>query len=260
MALDTPRVEVTEVLPHGTPAPASPRIAVLAPLNLSNATPHVADLIRRFARTAMQTLIDVGADPHLVDLTAPSLPPLETVSSCDGVLLLGGGDMDPSLYGHLDPVPNEYGVDRAVDDYSIEAVVGSIASATPLLGICRGHQVLNVALGGDLIPDLDDHTVHHGAGEDLMLDETVRIDPSSELGRIVNARKLVVRTGHHQAIRTVAPGLRAVAWAADGVVEGVEHDAHWAVGVQWHPEDPDGSAADREQLFGAFVKQAREPA
>lgn len=250
------RVERSEVLPANRPQPGGPRIAVLAALNFPQLTGHVAELIRRFTQTALQTLIDVGADPLLVDLTAPPLPPVADLLACDGVLLLGGGDMDASLYGHAGPVPHEYGVDRAVDEYSIRAVRDSLAADLPLLGICRGSQVLNVALGGTLIADIEDFVLHRGAGGDaVFVVERIRVAPDSRLARIFGTGELAVRTGHHQAVCDVAPGLRAVAWAADGVIEAVEHEDRWALGVQWHPEDSHGSAEDRRRLFGAFVAE-----
>lgn len=249
-------VDLREVMPGRTPTPGGPRIAVLVPLNFPQLTEPVAELVRRFTRTALETLIDVGADPLLVDLTAPPLPPMAEVLACDGVLLLGGGDMDSTIYGHAGPVPHEYGVDRAVDDYSMRAVRESLDADLPLLGICRGNQVLNVALGGSLIPDIEDFTLHRGDGGDaVFLDEQIRVAPDSRLAQVVESLQLTVRTGHHQAVRDVAPGLRAVAWAADGIVEAVEHPSRWAIGVQWHPEDSHGSYEDRHRVFRAFVEE-----
>ncbi len=251
-------IEVAEVLSSDLPKPGGPRVAVLAPLNLPDMTQPVETLLRSFARTAVQTLVDLGADPLVVDVSSGTLPADLDVSECDGVLLLGGGDIDASLYGGSRPVHNEYGVDRAVDEVSIRAVRESLGAEVPVLGICRGSQVLNVALGGTLVPDIEDFALHRGAGADpVMIDERVRLQRSSRLQEILAADHLVGRSGHHQAIAQVAPDLRATAWAEDGVIEAVEHPTTWAIGVQWHPEDPDGSVEDRSRLFGAFVDQAR---
>jgi putative glutamine amidotransferase len=119
-------------------------------------------------------------------------------------------------------------------------------------------QVLNVALGGTLIPDIEDFTLHRGHGGDaVFVDEHVRLAADSRLARLVGGDDLVVRTGHHQAVAAVAPSLRAVGWADDGIVEAVEHESAWAFGVQWHPEDSHGSQTDRLRLFAAFVAELR---
>jgi putative glutamine amidotransferase len=250
------RVDVSEVLPEREPQPGGPTIAVLVALNFPDLTEHVAALVRRFTRTALETLVDVGATPWLVDLTGGDLPSVDEVMAADGVLLLGGGDMDASLYGHSGPVPNEYGVDRAVDDYSIAAVLAALDADRPLLGICRGAQVLNVALGGSLVPDIEDHELHRGDGGDaVFLDETVRLEPGSRLHALVGQERLVVRSGHHQAVKEPGRGLRVVGRAEDGLVEAVEHERRWAIGMQWHPEDSHGSYEDRHRVFGGFVQE-----
>lgn len=251
------RVEQREVVPDREPVPGGPVVAVVVSLNFPQLTAPVAELVRRFTRTAVDTLLDVGADPRLVDLTGASLPPVAEVVAADGVLLLGGGDVDAMLYGVAGPVPNEYGVDRAADEYSIAVVRAALAADVPVLAVCRGAQVLNVACGGTLIPDIVDATLHHGASDEtLFVDERVRLAPDSRLAGIVRTDELVVRTGHHQAVDQVGSGLRAVGWADDGIVEAVEHDERWAVGVQWHPEDSHGSEEDRHRVFGAFVAEA----
>lgn len=254
-------IDIVEVLSADVSAPGGPRIAVLAPLNLPNMTPAVERLLRELARTAVQTLVDLASNPVVVDVSAAKLPAGPAgldLSVCDGVLLLGGGDLDASLYGHTGPVPHEYGVDRAADDFSIQAVHDSLDAGIPVLGICRGHQVLNVALGGTLIPDIEDFGLHRGKGSDpVMIDERVQLLSTSRLSGILGTDRVVGRSGHHQAIALVAPSLRATGWAEDGIVEAVEHPEKWAMGVQWHPEDPYGSAEDRLRLFAAFVDEAK---
>ena len=253
----SPGVVVTpgEVMPDQL-AESGPVVAVLVSLNLPGLTEPVAELMRTLTRTALHTLAEVGARPFLVDLTAVELPPTEQVLRADGVLLLGGGDMDASLYGHQGQVSNEYGVDRRADEYSVDVVRASLDADVPVFAICRGSQVLNVAVGGTLIPDIEDFALHRGASDDqLVLDEEVTIDPHSWLGRVLARNRVMVRSGHHQAIDRVGRGLRVVARAADGIVEGVEHEHRWAVGVQWHPEEAQASEVDRRRLFAAFVEE-----
>lgn len=250
-----PVVTVDEVMPGAVPS-SGPVVAVLVALNSPGLTEPVADLLLLLTRTALQTLVDVGARPWLIDLTGGHLPTPDELTGADGVMLLGGGDVDATLYGFSGPVPHQYGVDRGVDEYSIDAVRASLAADVPTLAICRGSQVLNVALGGTLIPDIEDFALHHGASdEDLLLDEVITVDPQSWLGGVLGRQRISVRSGHHQAIDRVGQGLRVVACADDGIVEGVEHEDHWAVGVQWHPEDAHGSEEDRHRVFGAFVRE-----
>lgn len=240
------------------PSSDRPVVAVLVQLRLPGATPTVERIVERFTTSALSLLCGAGADPWVVDLSSRSLPPGGDVAQADGVVLLGGGDIDPQLYGELGTVPGLYGVDRAADVRSFEVVRATIDRGTPLLGVCRGSQVLNVALGGDLVPHLPDTGMHRGTdpGEPF-LDETVRLAEHSWIAEILGRTELKVRNGHHQAVRRLGAGLRAVGRAADGTVEAVEHEELWAKGVQWHPEDPDGDPGDAAAVFGRFVEQAR---
>lgn len=250
------------VLPPGNdslPADA-PTVAVVVSLNIPGMNDEIAGLQHRFTRTAIDELNAAGARAILVDTSAETLPDSHLVLNADGVLVLGGGDIDSSLYGHSGPVPREWGVDRAADDFSIDAIRATIERDAPLLCICRGSQLLNVALGGDLIPDIDEFDLHHGrSGDPLFKDETVSLVPGSIVHSVLGRERVTVRSGHHQAVSRVAPGLSVAARADDGIVEATEMPgATWVVGLQWHPEDSDGSASDRRRLFSAFVDQIRQ--
>jgi putative glutamine amidotransferase len=110
-----------------------------------------------------------------------------------------------------------------------------------------------------LISDITDFTLHRGpTHEALFIDERIRIDPTSRVAGLLGRDQLVVRTGHHQAIRKLGAGLRAVGWAADGLTEAVEHQRGWVVGVQWHPEESQASADDRRCLFDGLVRAAAD--
>jgi putative glutamine amidotransferase len=245
-----------EVMPRRRPGLDGPRVAVIASLNFPGQAEHVAALIRRFAATTLQTLEDLGADWRLVDPSG-GMPDVDDVLDTDAVLLLGGGDVDSEIYGVEGPAPHEYGVDAAADHFSIAVIRGAVASGVPVLGICRGLQLLNVAFGGTLLPDIDDSARHHGPpGGPLMVDEHVEVVLGTRLHALLGTTDVVGRTGHHQAVDDVAPGFEVCAVAADGVIEGIEHPTAWALGVQWHPEDDDGPGDDRLALFSSLLHEA----
>ncbi len=237
----------------------APIIAVVVSLNFPDMTVEVSQLVKRFTMTALETLLKAGARAVLVDSSATDLPDPTHIVGASGVLFLGGGDVDPGLYGVRGRVPNLYGVDRRADEYCLELIDQTLTRDAPLLAICRGSQLLNLTSGGTLIPDLDPYELHRGGkGENMFLDEPVSITPGSRLHSILGRDRITVRSGHHQAVEQVGSRLRIAAVADDGIIEGTEHmDNTWVVGVQWHPEDSDGNAEDRELLFEAFVEQAR---
>lgn len=257
----TVTLALEEVMPAGNdsmPADA-PTVAVVASLNIPGMNAEVATLIERFTRVALQELNDAGARVVFMDSSRDDLSDAVLADSCDGVLFLGGGDVDSSLYDHLERVNREYGVDRAADEYSIDIIRSTIDRDAPLLCICRGSQLLNVALGGDLIPDIEEHELHRGGdGTPMFKDETISLIPGSRVHAILGRERVTVRSGHHQAVRRVAESLVVTARADDGIVEGTElPGARFVVGIQWHPEDDDGSESDRRTLFRAFVDEVR---
>ncbi|UPK77062.1 gamma-glutamyl-gamma-aminobutyrate hydrolase family protein [Nocardioidaceae bacterium SCSIO 66511] len=235
-----------------------PRIRVLAPLYVPDASDEVRGLVDRLAVSALRLLSNAGAEVSVIDVSAAERLPVDVACTTDGVLLLGGGDIDPALYG-AESGPNLYGVDRRADDYTIEVITAARRGGIPVLGICRGNQLINVAAGGTLYTDIADPALHHGvAPAQLFVDEAVTLAPDSWVSRLYGTDRLVVRSGHHQAIREVGTGLRTCAVADDGIVEGVEAESGWCVGVQWHPEDPDGPSVDAATIFKGFVEACGE--
>jgi putative glutamine amidotransferase len=232
-----------------------PRVAVVVSLNVPGADDHVADLMRSLTRCALEQLDRLGADARLVD-TSGTLPAYAEALDADAVLVLGGGDVDSELYGVPGPVPGEYGVDAEADRWSLELVRAAVEADLPLLAVCRGVQLLNVAFGGTLVPDLDPPGPHKGPSGALFVDEVVEVEAGTRLAGILGAGPRTVRAGHHQAVDRVAPALRRSAVAVDGVVEAVEHPAAWAVGVQWHPEEEHADPVDRVLLWRALVTAA----
>jgi putative glutamine amidotransferase len=179
----------------------------------------------------------------------------------DGVLLTGGADVDPRRFKE-DPHPTVYDVSVERDELEIRLVEHSIDRAVPVLAICRGIQVLNVALGGTLHQDVKSApgTAIEHSQKSVRHRSThpVRIEPGSRLAKVIGAHELAVNSFHHQAIKDLGRGLRAVAFAPDDLIEGaeLEDDSRFVLGVQWHPEElaPKQEAARR--LFLALVEAA----
>lgn len=184
--------------------------------------------------------------------------PDELLELVDGVLLCGGGDLDPSLFGG-NPHPAQFSVCLERDVFDLSLTRAALERGAPLFAICRGMQVLNVALGGDLhvhLPDAVGETVCHRISEDEATRHPVRLEPGSRLARVLGAATLEVTSWHHQGVARLGTGLRPVAWAGDGTVEAVElPDRPEVLAVQWHPEmELDGTG---RRLFAEFVGRAR---
>lgn len=180
----------------------------------------------------------------------------------DGLILSGGGDPHPDRFGQADAGTNWSEVDTVRDAAEFRWVAEARRRKMPVLGICRGMQVLAVALGGTLVQDLarvHPETVrrHRQTSPRNAIGHQVTVSPKSRLGAIVRATALGVNSFHHQAVERIPPGMVTSGLAEDGVLEAIEAEGEWfALGVQWHPEeliDRDPSAA---ALFAAFVGAA----
>lgn len=188
-------------------------------------------------------------------------PPAEVLAPFAGLLLAGGGDVDPSRYG-APAHPAIYGVDPQRDDFETELLATAHAQALPLLAVCRGMQVLNVARGGTLEPHLPDRLgpVHGDPSAGRSAAHPVRIAPGSRLALAVGAERLERCTSHHhQGVDRLGSGLSPVSWSDDGVVEALEpvDGDGWAVAVQWHPEATAEDDPSQQALFDAFADQVR---
>ena len=212
---------------------------------------YVTALHRAGAQEAMLMPVELGDDD------AGAL-----LERFDGLLLLGGGDLDPKTYGQA-RAEEVYGVIARRDRFELPLARAAVDGGVPTLAICRGHQVLNVALGGTL----DQHIcsreggVSHGLpgveGGSTM--HPVRVQGGSRLARALGTTEVgQACSHHHQAVEKRGVGLEAVAWADDGIVEGIEltDGDSWVVGAQWHPEDTAATDPVQQRLFDAFVDQA----
>ena len=185
--------------------------------------------------------------------------PEELLVRLDGLVLSGGGDLDPASHGggaHA----RTYSVSPERDRFELALLRGALERGTPTLAICRGMQILNVALGGDLHPHLPEvvgDTVVHRISQTEAASHPVRLEPGSALaGRLGATGLAAVPSWHHQALRRLGSGLRPVAWAPDDVIEAVELSGEpQLIAVQWHPELA-GAAAQGRGLFALLVSSA----
>jgi putative glutamine amidotransferase len=171
----------------------------------------------------------------------------------DGIVFPGGADVDPAEYGEVRHAKTE--VVSELDQLELAVARWAIHSDVPTLGICRGQQVLNVAMGGSLIQHLEDH---RQPGDRTALTQKMTVTPGSRLADVFGSTQIVANTMHHQAVKEVARGLEAVAWSDDGTIEGMEsHDHPWLLMVQFHPEELVGFHEPSQRLFSAFVEACR---
>lgn len=191
-----------------------------------------------------------------VALLLPEAPPVgvEAVAArLDALVLAGGEDVDPARYdADLNTATTVASPER--DEWELALLESALRRDLPTLAICRGAQVLNVACGGGLVQHLPDVLGHDRHLPDALRTgpQRLTLDPDSTLGRVLG-ETADVRCHHHQGLAALGADLRAVAWAGDGIVEGVEHgEAHFVIGAQWHPEQ---SADGR--LFAALTDAAR---
>jgi len=210
---------------------------------------------RQAAEAYCQALTAQGADT--VELVPGEMPP--RVEVLDGLLLAGGVDVGPDHYGEAGHTRLGR-VDPMRDAMELPLTRQAAAQGLPVLGICRGAQVIAVASGGKLHQDLpsDLGTSAHAVEGEVGARHRVRVAAGSRLGAILGVDALEVNSFHHQAISAVGPGLQAVAWSEDDVVEAVESEsAVFLIGVQWHPERMLESESAR-RLFAVFAEAARD--
>ncbi len=219
-------------------------------------------------QTYVRALSGEGAVPWLIPLLPDDEATLRAIyDRLDGLFLTGGVDVDPSRYGE-DRQPVCGASDPARDAVELLLLRWAMADHKPVLGVCRGHQVINVAAGGALYQDVGaqrpkalkhDYFPHAGPYTRDQLTHDVEVASGSRLGEIVGAGTLRVNSMHHQGVKVLAPGLTASAYAPDGLIEGLEgSNGQFLVGVQWHPEELTQRDPAMRRLFTAFLEAARQ--
>ncbi|MBT8248507.1 MAG: gamma-glutamyl-gamma-aminobutyrate hydrolase family protein [Acidimicrobiia bacterium] len=208
------------------------------------------------------SVVGAGGVPIVLPILDPEAVPY-ALRRLDGVVLTGGGDISPDAYGG-EGHPAVYGVHEERDRSELAVARYAAEHKMPVLAICRGTQIMNVALGGDLIADIPSQVeggLEHfvtGNGAAKEAHQPVALAEDCGLARLFGTTSLKVNSLHHQAVRTPAPGLRPVAWGEDGVVEALEaEDSSWPLlAVQWHPENLVGTESAARTLFDELIKAA----
>jgi putative glutamine amidotransferase len=208
------------------------------------------------ARKLVEAVYAAGGEPLTIHPSADVSPTVidGRMNFVDGVLLPGGGDISPALYGgdHHDDL---YDVDPLQDAFDVAVAMWTQRAGRPLLAICRGLQVVNVARGGTLITHLDQPHRH--------VRSQLTFGPDTHLAAVTGHHAMTISCFHHQAIDELGDGLHAAAWSQDGVVEAVESDTadrQWFLGVQWHPEDTADIDPAQQAIFAGLIHAASRAA
>jgi putative glutamine amidotransferase len=248
--------------------------------NEAETRPTIGVIASRYPRAGGNSMLSGIGEQYLLAVEAAGGIPLLIYLSrdaavieahyqrCDGLLFAGGGDIDPVIFGQA-PHPKLGTVEPLRDEVELALARRAIEDAKPVLGICRGIQLLNVALGGTLyqdipseLPEASDHYASAKATGRAHLAHPIALEPGSWLAGRLGTHELPGNTFHHQSLRDIAPDLRVTGRAPDGVVEAVEGQGPgFVIGVQCHPEELWESADARwAQLFAGFVDVARQRA
>lgn len=211
----------------------------------------------------VRAILKNGGLPLLLPAASLAEDARAVMACCDGLLLPGGEDLTPWYYGE-EPLPC-IGVFRPeIDAAWMAAVRAAAAQGKPILGICKGHQTINVAFGGSLFQDmsLQERALgrpvlqHMQKYDRTYLTHHVQIDPDTHLAAMLGAGRIGTNSMHHQAVNRVAEGFRVTARADDGTVEAIENGDGSIIGVQWHPEDLVDSAPRMNALFAGLIARA----
>lgn len=237
-----------------------PRIAIPAD-TLTEATKVINERNADFApRMAVNAVLKSGGIPIILPNSAPENV-TDYIDTFDGVLFLGGFDVDPTFY-YEEPHMNLGQTYIPRDRFEIELVKQSLLAGKSIFGICRGMQVINVALGGTLYQDLSEDPAaqmkHSQTSPGNLPTHHVNVESDSRLFTLLGERPYV-NSRHHEAVKELAPSLRSVAYADDHVIEAIESiDSDQIMAVQWHPENMYKHYTEMQDLFRDFVKRSEK--
>lgn len=214
------------------------------------------------ARPYLDSVMRAGGEPVVL---APQAHDQRTAVALlrrfDGLVLMGGSDVDPALYGQ-ERHDKTYGVNHELDEIEIAMAQAAVELELPTLAICRGMQVATVAFGGTLhqhlgdFPDMIDHSpIGFPAPPDGVIHD-IQVEPGCRLAKAVGLDSFAGASYHHQAVDGLGEGFNVVGQSSDGIIEAIEHEAGWFIGVQWHPEDTSAVDPIQQRLYDAFVTEA----
>lgn len=204
----------------------------------------------------VDAVVRAGGQPVIVN---EARDPKALLARVDALVLTGGPDVDPARYGEQ-PHPSVYGVDSADDDFECALAEAATVRSVPMLAICRGIQILNVARGGTLLQHITENPGVPAHGQPGVAggarQHEVTLDAGSLVADVIGTTKVTASCHHHQAIDTLGDGLRVVGRAHDGIVEALELDGQFLLAVQWHPEDTADEDPAQQRLFDGLVRRA----
>lgn len=235
----------------------TPRILVVGSLTPPDASDWLKGKLKELSDGVFTALERAGAACLFVEASSPNCVPDELLSEVDGLLVLGGGDADPACYGQAQVADTMYAINPAADHFELSLIRQGAIDDLPILGICRGMQLINIAFGGELIQEIGPGCHNGNADNSLMVSHPVLLAAGSRLHSIYDTSNLTIRSAHHQAVSKLGDGLAVAARAEDQIIEAIEAThQRWIVGVQWHPEDALAPAQDFDKLLDAFIGAA----
>ena len=222
--------------------------------------PGIKGLRDQLVENTVTGLAAAGITAKVVPKLYQNFTPTAALRQADMLLVLGGYDIHPMFYGQL-PHANTYTLsDEKGDQFELELIREAVAMGMPVLSICRGMQLLNVALGGSLCQEVGTDERHYiPADRTAFVEHKVEILSDSYLASAFSERQITIRSAHHQSVLTLGENLRATAFADDGIVEAMElQDENLVIGVQWHPEEPGADPKQFAALAGLFVRHLEQ--
>lgn len=241
-----------------------PVIAVIVALWAPKLSNWSAQSIHDLTLQTVNTIRELGGRPLLIDSSAPTLQARGTSwhDGVDGFVYLGGADVHPGFYSDVDLTVEMPWIDARADKFCLDSVGRAVEEDRPVLGICRGSQLLNVSQGGTLVDHVEGHRQDLGQGDMGFLHEKIELVPGSQIAQILgDAGTIGVRSAHHQTVDEPGEGLTVTAYAHDNTIEAIEHvDKTWVIGVQWHPEEASANVEHRRRIFQSMITRAREQA